>query len=113
MHRLKSGRSILDRYRSRRDGDGRKETIGVRVSPEIKDRLETIAEQEGTNVSTLLRSIAREFVLAVELSDLDEGVREAIAVESLKDIETWYGDEREIATVAAELRSIIDTTSDY
>lgn len=110
MHRLKHGRSILERYRSRRSSDGRKEMVGVRVSPEVKERLEAVAEREGTTTSTLLRSLAREFVLAVELFDRDDGLKEAIAVESLKDIEAWYADDDQIAAAATELRSTLDTT---
>lgn len=112
MYHLENSRSVLDRYRSRRSSDGRKEMVGVRVSPEVRERLEAIAKQEETTVSTLLRSLARESVLAAELSTLDDGLIEAIAVESLKDIEAWYGDEDAVATTAAQLRSIIDTTTE-
>ena len=110
MYRLKGGRSILDRYRSRRNTDGRKEMVGVRLSPEVKERLERIAKQEGMTTSTILRSLVREFVLSVELSDRDVALREAIAVESLKDIESWYADDDTISAPAAQLRSSIDTT---
>lgn len=111
MYQLESGRSILDRYRSRRNSDGPKEVVGFRVSPEVREYLETVAEQEGMETSTLLRCIAREFILTIELTDFGEGLKEAIAVESLKDIETWYSKEDAIAGPAAQIRSLIDTTT--
>jgi len=46
VYQLKNSRSVLDRYQSRRSSDGRKDMVGVRVSPEVRERLETIAEQE-------------------------------------------------------------------
>lgn len=113
IYQLKSGRSILDRYRSRRGKDKSKEMVGVRISPEVKESLEAVAEHEGTNTSTLLRSLAREFVLAVELFDIEGGLTEAIAVESLNDIEAWYASDDEVAETVADLRAIIDTTTDY
>jgi hypothetical protein len=52
-------------------------------------------------------------VLAVELSVLDEGLTEAVAVASLNDIETWYAEEDQIPAAAADLRSLVDTTTEY
>jgi predicted DNA-binding protein len=113
VYQLKHGRSVLDRYRSRRSGEEGKEMVGVRVSPEVKQRLQTVADEEGTTTSSLLRSLARELVLAVELSQRDDGITEAIAVESLKDIEAWYSDNDQVAAAAADLRTAIDTTAEY
>lgn len=109
MYQLKNSRSVLDRYRSIRHGDSRKKMIGFRVSSEVDQQLRQIAECEGMDTSTLLRCLVREFVLNYELTEFDEGLRETIAVESLKDIRTWYTDDDVIADQTDRLRKTLDT----